>query len=126
MHFTQTAVKPAAVIAVRVFGLNYGKGAGVALDLNLANMFFDKACNSGSGRGCVRLGFSTLTGRRMSSDASRANEIFGKACNLGYGDGCDNLGVNFENANGVPRDLVQANTFYNKACELGSRAGCLT
>ena len=83
-----------------------------------------KACEYGSGEGCVRIGARYRVGDELPQDFNLAREYLQKGCDTGAPDGCAVLGHLYMNGDGVPREPETARRYYQKSCDGGSGLGC--
>ena len=81
----------------------------------LATGLFRKACELGSGAGCVRYGLSLSDGSGGKPDVGAARLMFERACELADAEGCRLRAV---------ESTPEAGAFASKACQLGSAGGC--
>lgn len=104
-------------------GIKYEKGDGVAPDIDKANQLYQKAAESGDGKGYNRLGENYLRGNGVPQNIERANALFQKAGELGCGEGYNTLARNYFFGVGVPKNINQAISLFQKAGDLGYGQG---
>ena len=66
-------------------------------DEKMAAQIWQKACESGEARGCVRLGFLYQSGRGVKQDDAKAGKFYQKACDTGELSSCDSLASLYQN-----------------------------
>jgi TPR repeat protein len=91
-------------------------------ELGLA--LFARACELGSGAGCLNLGRQYYGGERATEDKPRARELFAKGCELGEAESCFNAALMHVQGDGGGADPVRATTLFAQACEDGHALGC--
>ena len=72
-------------------GMQYDLGEGVAVDLDLAQALYDKACNANEGDACARLGDMEWVGYGPMWDEAKGIALLQKGCGLGSQWGCRRL-----------------------------------
>ena len=60
-------------------------------DEQTAAKIWQKACESGEARGCVRIGFLYQSGKGVKQDDEKAGKFYQKVCDAGELSGCDSL-----------------------------------
>ena len=85
-----------------------------------AAKIWQKACESGEARGCVRLGFLYQSGRGVKQDDEKAGKFYQKACDTGELSGCDSLASLYQNSG----EHAKAAAIFEQACEKGFGLSC--
>jgi len=106
-------------VSMRILGILYYNGEGVARDYAKARDLFKKAADMGDGSAMSNLGSLYLNGQGVAQDRAKALELFKKAADMGEAIGMTNLGLVYENGLGVPRDYAKARDWYEKAATKG-------
>lgn len=106
-------------VSIRILGILYYNGEGVARDYAKARDLFKKAADMGDGSAMSNLGSLYLNGQGVTQDRAKALELFKKAADMGEALGMVNLGLVYENGLGVPRDYAKARDWYEKAAKQG-------
>lgn len=122
--FDQTCAAGNANSCYRI-GLIYDFGAGVAQDLNRAELFYSKSCNAGNGTACYHLGTlrDYLPGNE-SCKTSTLSVMEGKDCDANSAMSCETLGYRFTYGCGVVRDRERGRQLLAKGCSLGYERAC--
>jgi len=87
-----------------------------------AELLFTRACETGSSRGCWRLGL-VAAGREQ---FEKAVALYQKSCDGGWAPGCHQLAESYEQGEGVPKDVSKALALYLQACDGESVDGCVS
>ena len=85
-----------------------------------AAKIWQKACESGEARGCVRLGFLYQSGRGVKQDDAKAAKFYEKTCDTGDLAGCDSLASFYQNSG----EHAKAAIIFEQACEKGFGLSC--
>lgn len=97
-----------------------------AQEYQLANKYFQQACNDNFVNSCVFLAENYTQGLGFSKNPSKAVETHKKACLLDSSFGCLRLGELLSQSNdGVTQNLREANRYLRQACHLKNNKGCL-
>ena len=67
----------------------YFEGIGVDKNINTANSYFKKGCESGSSISCYNYGNSYLNGTGVKRNKKTAKSYYGKSCDFGSQAGCE-------------------------------------
>ena len=97
-----------------------GQTAYDAGDEKTAAKIWQKACESGEARGCVRLGFLYQSGRGVKQDDAKAGKFYQKACDTGELSSCDSLASLYQNSG----EHAKAAAIFEQACEKGFGLSC--
>ena len=89
-------------------------------DEQTAAKFWQKACETGEARGCVRLGFLYQSGKGVKQDDEKAGKFYQKACDAGELSGCDRLASLYQNSG----EHAKAAAIFEQACEKGFGLSC--
>ena len=89
-------------------------------DEQTAAQIWQKACETGEARGCVRLGFLYQSGRGVKQDDEKAGKFYQKACGAGELRGCDSLASLYQNSG----EHAKAAAIFERACEKGFGLSC--
>jgi TPR repeat protein len=106
-------------ISMRILGILYYNGEGVARDYTTARKWWEKAADKGDASAMSNLGSLYLGGQGVAQDSAKALELFKKAADKGEALGMTNLGLLYENGQGVPKDYAKAREWYEKAAARG-------
>lgn len=90
------------------------------LDEQTAANFWQKACETGEARGCVRIGFLYQSGRGVKQDDEKAGKFYQKACDAGELSGCNTLALLHQNSG----EHAKAAAIFEQACEKGFGLSC--
>lgn len=85
-----------------------------------AAKIWQKACESGEARGCVRLGFLYQSGKGVEQNDAKAGKFYQKACDTGELSGCDSLASLYQNSG----EHAKAAAIFEHACEKGFGLSC--
>ena len=85
-----------------------------------AAKFWQKACETGEARGCVRLGSLYHSGKGVEQDDAKASKFYEKACDAGELRGCDSLASLHQNSG----EHAKAAEIFEQACEKGFGLSC--
>ena len=118
-------IKPVLLL---LFALNFalanltdeGQTAYDAGDEQRAAQIWQKACEVGEARGCVRLGFLYHSGKGVEQDDTKAGKFYEKACDAGELSGCDSLASLHQNSG----EHAKAAAIFERACEKGFGLSC--
>jgi TPR repeat protein len=111
-------------VAMRVFGILYADGIGVAQDRVAAREWHEKAALAGDSTAMNRLGVMHERGRGgLTQDYVKAREWYEKAAAAGDTIALSNIGILYSNGRGVPRDFEKAREWYEKAAAVGEHTG---
>lgn len=97
---------------------------GRALALAIAATFYRRACDLGTGFGCLSLGNLVHDGRGVTRDLEDARDLYGEACTADVPQACDNLGIMLWNGEGTAKDPARARELVGRGCRLGLAAAC--
>lgn len=89
-------------------------------DEQTAAQIWQKACEIGEARGCVRLGFLYKNGKGVEQDDAKASKFYEKACDAGELSGCDSLASLHQNSG----EHAKAAVIFDRACEKGFGLSC--
>lgn len=89
-------------------------------DEQTAAKFWQKACESGEVRGCVRIGFLYQSGRGVKQDDEKAGKFYQKACDAGELSGYDSPSSLHQNSG----EHAKAAAVFEQACEKGFGLSC--
>jgi TPR repeat protein len=106
-------------VSMRILGILYYNGEGVAQDYEKALKWFQKGAHNGDTSSMSNLGSLYANGQGVAQDYAKARELFEKAAEQGEAIGMTNLGLLYENGQGVAQDYAKAREWYQKAAELG-------
>jgi uncharacterized protein len=99
-------------------GAMYMAGEHVTVDRERAIALFRAACDTGSARGCMRLGDVYHAG--ILTDEVEETRLYGRACAAGANLGCVSAGRAYLAGRGVGADPAQAAALFVKVCERGT------
>ena len=105
-------------------GALYYTGKEIKQDLNMAKVYYIKACELKVAAGCTELGNLFYTGEGVKQDDKEAIRYYMQACELDGSLGCRYLGDQYNLGQGVEQNITTAGHFYHKACILGDSEGC--
>ncbi len=94
------------------------------LALAIAATFYRRACDLGTGFGCLSLGNLVHDGRGVTLDLEDARDLYGQACAAEVPQACDNLGIMLWNGEGTAKDPARARELVGRACRLGLADAC--
>ncbi|MFC2429320.1 MAG: tetratricopeptide repeat protein [Campylobacter sp.] len=89
-------------------------------DEQTAAKIWQKACETGEARGCVRIGFLYQSDRGVKQDDEKAGKFYQKACDAGELRGCDSLASLRQNSG----EHAKAAAVFEQACEKGFGLSC--
>ena len=89
-------------------------------DEQRAAQIWQKACETGEARGCVRLGFLYQSDRGVKQDDEKAGKFYQKACDTGELAGCDSLASLYQSSG----EHAKAAAIFERACEKGFGLSC--
>ena len=84
----------------------------------------ERACELGSGDGCVKVAVKLTPLMSMMEPDTRSIALFEKGCELGAPSGCANAGIIYERGRSTSVDKTLALEIYEHGCSLGSRYLC--
>jgi TPR repeat protein len=102
-------------VSMRILGILYYSGEGVAQDYAKAREWFEKGADKGDVSSMSNLGSLYANGQGVAQDYTKARELFQKAADEGDAMGMTNLGLLYENGQGVAQDDAKARELYMKA-----------
>jgi len=105
--------------AMNNLGLMYANGLGVAVDLDAAHAWYQKAAAKGSLSAINNLGALYEMGQGVPQSYEEAAHKYALAAKYGLSDAQYNLGALYELGKGLPSDLVQAYLWYSLAAAQG-------
>ena len=108
--------------ACYLLGELYFNGAGVKIDREKANSYFEEACELNDGRACGHLAYDNDHGIGVRVNPNEAYNYYQKACELNYGISCFYLGDKYAKAD----KMKEAHYYYSKACSLKHPLSCYT
>ncbi len=93
-------------------------------DKQKAAKIWQKACESGKARGCVRLGFLYQSGKGVEQDDVKARKFYEKACDAR---GCLNLARRLESSDKKQAAALRqkAQKLHEKECKAGLAKKCM-
>ena len=111
------------LVLLLLFALNFAlanltdeaQAAYDAGDEQRAAQIWQKVCETGEARGCVRLGFLYQSGKGVKQDDAKAGKFYQKACDAGELSGCDSLASLHQNSG----EHAKAAAIFEQACEKG-------
>ena len=106
-------------VSMRIPGILYHNGEGIAQDYAKAHEWFEKSADKGDASSMSNLGSLCANGQGVAQDYTKARELFQKAADKGEAIGMTNLGLLYENGQGVAQDDAKARELYEKAAKLG-------
>ncbi len=91
---------------------------------NLAFVNYQRACDAGSGSGCLNAGLMRYQGEGAQVQHDVGCSFFERSCNLQHAQGCAELGQCFRDGEGVPRDFNRARELLERACDADIGISC--
>jgi len=111
-------------VMIRLVGVSYHDGKGVAKDQAKSASIFAVGCEAGDAYSCHNLGTQYGTGVGVAKDTAKAATLYQKACDGNVAASCGVLGSFYYLGEGVPKDWAKAAAYNERACNGGVAVSC--
>jgi TPR repeat protein len=95
-----------------------------AKDYASAATGFERACELGSGSGCILFANALMHGEGLQKDEARACELFDRMCSAGRARGCTEAGIARLAGRGHEKDAESGERLVHQGCAKGDEIGC--
>ena len=122
MESLRAAAEKGDAKAQNLLGTEYFSGELVAVDMERAVYWFQKAADNGNSMAMYNLGVLYLNGNFLTEDYGKAHHYFSEAARLGLPAAQTSLGLLYVKGIGVKKNMEEAVYWYRRAATFGKEA----